>query len=241
MQVLSVDLNSVVVNLGAALAGLTAVVLVSALKRQADHAESRYQIDLVRVYEAARGDDAGLSDEGQTELTSPDTEPRTVPGTSPSRMKVGESRITPARHLEDDQEKRIAGLPIQYHAQVLGQAQTSFLFSIGAAVIGFLILAIAIALVLGGRVAPGLATMVASVIAEVVPALFFTQSNRARKLVAGQLDGFRADAEIGRQARERRELIELVRDPDSRDKLIAETVLKLAAPSPNALPSTPKE
>lgn len=131
-----------------------------------------------------------------------------------------------------DPEHQLAALPAEYHSQVLAQSRQSFIFSIGAAVVGLFVIVVAILLVLSGHGATGVTSMIGGAISETVPVLFFSQSNKARKLMAGQLDGFRAAAETAREARERRELIQMVKDPIKRDELIAETVLVLAQQRP---------
>lgn len=216
-MVVSVGLESVEVALavgGAAAAALgTGTALFS--QRSTDRAEARYRTDLVEVFEAALNDHSNDHSSGSKPVLGLD-------GVA-IKETVGDSSKT-------DTQARLAALPVEYHAQVLAQSRASFFFSIGAAVVGFAILAVAIVVILTGNVAPGLATMVAAAITETVPALFFTQSNRARKMMADQLDGFRADAETQRAARERRELIEMVQDPTSRDALIAQTVARLTGP-----------
>lgn len=221
----------------ALLAGAVPLILRS-FQRSSDQAEVRYRNDLVRRFEAALTDDVGLTDSVAIQLIRPGTPPKTEHVATPPKGSHQTAPTVPKTSAEEDAERRMASLPVEYHAQVLAQSRTSFAFSIGAALVGFLILAVAIVLVLTGHVKPGLATMVGSVIAEAVPALFFTQSNRARKLMAGQLEGFRTDAETSRQARERRDLIELVSDPVARDNLISETVLVLAK---RPLPVPPQE
>lgn len=199
------------------------------LRRSTDNAEARYRADLVYRYELAPAEDNALEARRVDDSHAPATGRKDIEVPRPK----SEATVTPppaSVHAEEDPQRRMAALPIEYHAQVLAQSRASFLFSIAAALAGFLILAVAIAMVLNGQVAPGLATMVAAVITEAVPLLFFTQSNRARKVMAAQLDGFRNDAEIARAASERRELIEMVGDPDKRDALISDTVLKLAEP-----------
>lgn len=215
---LAVAATALAAGTSVALAGLATAVS----RRSTDRAEERYRksldADLVSLFEATLGDHEGVVDADIVVDNTP--------------------ADTPHHRLEDEARRRMAALPIDYHAQVLAQSRQSFIFSIGAAVVGFLIIALSILLVLGDQVAPGIASMVGAAIAEAVAALFFRQSNQARALMSGQLEGFRAAEEVDRQARERKELIQLVEDSPTRDELITQTVLRLTDPDRNlALPT----
>ncbi|SDC45699.1 hypothetical protein SAMN05421872_102334 [Nocardioides lianchengensis] len=122
---------------------------------------------------------------------------------------------------------------------MLAQSRQSFILSVGAAVVGFLVITIGVILAFVGTAPATIATMAGGVIAEAVAALFFTQSNRARSVMAGQLEGFREADEVSRQATERRDLIEMVRSPEKRDDLLVETVLMLAGRVTSERPGRP--
>lgn len=220
-------------NIAAAVAGLTSaiVAMVSAgylargARNSTDRAEASYrrllradiggvQIDLEEpTEEPARQSEAG---EQPPEKAYPDLDAGPV-------LKVSPATTTP------DPKLTLAKLPIDYHAQVLAQSRQSFALSLGAAIAGFLVIAIGVVLAFVGTVPTTVATMAGGVIAEAVAALFFTQSNKARSLMAGQLEGFRQSEETGRQAAERLTLINMVAEQQTKDELIAKTVLALAA------------
>lgn len=214
MSVWAMDLNAEVATSLVAAAATVGVagIAASVARRSTDQAEARYRksldSNLVSAFESAlRRDDGDIV---EAEIVESEPAEATV------------------HRVEDEARRRLAALPVDYHAQVLAQSRQSFIFSLGAAVVGFFIVAVSIMLVLADQIAPGIASMVGAVLAEVVAALFFQQSNRARALMSGQLDGFRQAEEADRRSRERRDLIELVVDTPTRDDLITQTVLRLA-------------
>jgi hypothetical protein len=80
--------------------------------------------------------------------------------------------------LESEQINQL----IQYHANSLAQSQISFNFSIGAASLGFLVIILGVVLVLFNSVSSASYLSIASgAIIDAVAALFFVQSNQARK------------------------------------------------------------
>ncbi|MGW0252169.1 TRADD-N-associated membrane domain-containing protein [Nocardia goodfellowii] len=94
-----------------------------------------------------------------------------------------------------------AALFNQYHARSLLQSQISFFFSLGAAVIGFVFIIVAVVVIgLGGRdqASVALVQLLAATIIEVVAALFFRLSNQSRALLIDFFDKLRKD----RQAEE---------------------------------------
>ncbi|MDQ0283743.1 TRADD-N-associated membrane domain-containing protein [Rhodococcoides fascians] len=87
----------------------------------------------------------------------------------------------------------------EYHSRSLAQSQLSFTFAIGAAVVGFILIAVAVITVaIGGFDSAGSAgiQLVAGVVVEAVSALFFSMSNRSRALLADFFDKLRADRQF---------------------------------------------
>jgi hypothetical protein len=91
---------------------------------------------------------------------------------------------------------------VQYHAQSLAQSRISFWFSIGAARFGFLVIILGVAtLFFGISTTPSYASISAGVIIDAVAALFFTQSNRARKQMTEFFDKLRRDRQFNESLR----------------------------------------
>ncbi|WP_139175422.1 TRADD-N-associated membrane domain-containing protein [Nocardioides lianchengensis] len=213
--------------------------LLRTVRRSTDKAEANYRQSLritygpKVVFEELRA--ASEAAPAQLEVINGEADP--LPhGKTPPKLD-GEPSLNPPE--ANDHRARLAALPIDYHAQVLAQSRQSFILSVGAAVVGFLVITIGVILAFVGTAPATIATMAGGVIAEAVAALFFTQSNRARSVMAGQLEGFREADEVSRQATERRDLIEMVRSPEKRDDLLVETVLMLAGRVTSERPGRP--
>jgi len=213
---MSIDLLSAIISLVVgAVAAVFTWTLSFIFRRSTDRAEASYRELMIGVLQ-----DSGSVESGEGIPPGPRTNDDSLPV---------DSTAHPACSRVDDTPARLAALPIDYHAQVLAQSKQSFLLSLTAAIGGFVVIALGVVLAFVGTVPTTVATMAGGVVAEGVAALFFTQSNRARSLMAGQLEGFRDLEEVIRQASERLTLIEMVSDEKARDKLISETVLALVA------------
>lgn len=197
-----------IASAGAALlATVGARFLISTWRNSVDSAEQRYRKTLTDVY-----------------YTYDPLPLRTPASGSQAESPIKER--APASS-EDESRSRLAALPIDYHAQVLAQSRQTFILSMGAAVVGFLVIAVGVLLAFVGSTTTTVATMAGGVVAEAVAALFFSQSNRTRNTMAKQLEGFRESDEIARQSTERRALIDMIGDDAKRDDLIAKAVLAL--------------
>jgi hypothetical protein len=115
--------------------------------------------------------------------------------------------------LETEQIKQLIG----YHQNGVYQSKISFWFSIGAACFGFLIIIMGVlSLFLGNQ---ALTTSYVSIgsgaIVDAVAALFFTQSNQARRLMTEFFDKLRLD----RQFNEALRLCNSIQDADMQSTL----------------------
>jgi hypothetical protein len=100
--------------------------------------------------------------------------------------------------LESEQVNQV----VQYHAQSLAQSRKSFWFSIGAATFGFLVIVLGVTtLFFGVYPTPSYASIGAGIIIDAVAALFFTQSNRARKQMTEFFDKLRRDRQFNESLR----------------------------------------
>jgi hypothetical protein len=118
----------------------------------------------------------------------------------------------------------------QYHATSLAQSRFSFWFSIIAAALGFVvILAGASALLFGGDLNSAILGVVSGTIIDAVAALFFRQSNEARRLMTDFFDKLRLD----RQFNESLRLCEAIPDLEMQSRIKAQMCLFFAG-----LPST---
>ncbi|MDO9043193.1 MAG: hypothetical protein Q7U64_12800 [Desulfocapsaceae bacterium] len=136
------------------------------------------------------------------------------PGESlPAPSFVTESRRRIAEGLKEDSREKLENLRvaleteqvnqlIQYHANSLAQSRISFWFSIGAGCVGFLVIIIgALQLVFGAQLATAVLSVVAGTVIDAVAALFFTQSNQARKLMTEFFDKLRTDRQFNEALR----------------------------------------
>lgn len=111
-----------------------------------------------------------------------------------SKEKLEKLRLV----LESEQVHQV----VQYHAQSLAQSRISFWFSIGAAAFGFLVIVIGVVtLFMGISTTPSYASIGAGVIIDAISALFFTQSNRARRLMTEFFDKLRRDRQFNESLR----------------------------------------
>jgi hypothetical protein len=103
-------------------------------------------------------------------------------------------------YLETEQIKQLIG----YHQNGVYQSKISFWFSIGAACVGFVIILIGVFSLFVGT-AQTLTTSYVSIgsgaIVDAVAALFFTQSNQARRLMTEFLDKLRLDRQFNEALR----------------------------------------
>lgn len=144
-----------------------------------------------------------------------------LPASAPEKI-LAQSRQKLEEGLKEESKEKLENIRlaleaeqvnqlIQYHANSLAQSQLSFRFSIAAATAGFAIIAIGVGqlyFVKDSSQGPIL-TLVAGTIIDAVAALFFTQSNQARKSMTEFFDKLRLD----RQFNESLRLCESIRDP----------------------------
>ncbi len=127
----------------------------------------------------------------------------------------------------------------EYHAQGLAQSKISFWFSLIFASLGFAVIVIAILTMEKGvqltQQGRSFITLIAGTIIDVVSALFFVQSNKARQLMTEFFDKLRAD----RKLEESLNLASQVPDPilQSRLKIIIAMNLADVKSSEALLPS----
>lgn len=111
-----------------------------------------------------------------------------------SKEKLEKLRLA----LETEQVNQL----IQYHANSLAQSRISFWFSIAAATLGFVMVLSAVAMALmGGEKTTAAIGVLSGAIIDAVAALFFTQSNQARKLMTEFFDKLRLDRQFNESLR----------------------------------------
>jgi len=95
-----------------------------------------------------------------------------------------------------------------YHAQGLDQSKISFWFSLGFASLGFLVIIMGVFLLLGesAQAAKAPFTLASGTIIDAVAALFFIQSNRARRLMTEFFDRLRIDRKLDESLRLAKEI-----------------------------------
>ena len=131
-----------------------------------------------------------------------------------SREKLEKLRLA----LESEQINQL----IQYHANSLAQSKISFKFSIGAATFGFFVIVIGVGIVLLDPNSSASYLSVASgAIIDAVAALFFVQSNQARRSMTEFFDKLRVD----RQFNESLRLCESIPDAKVQSMLKAQLAL----------------
>jgi hypothetical protein len=114
--------------------------------------------------------------------------------------------------LETEQIKQL----ITYHQNGLYQSRVSFWFSIGSACFGFLIIAVGVVYIFAGAQTTASYISIASgAVVDAVAALFFTQSNQARRLMTEFFDKLRID----RQFNEALRLCAAIEDAQIRSEL----------------------
>ncbi|HEX8650279.1 MAG TPA: hypothetical protein VF708_05530 [Pyrinomonadaceae bacterium] len=114
---------------------------------------------------------------------------------------------------------------IKYHKNSLGQSHISFWFSIGAATFGFIVILIGIvSVIFGSSLSSALINILSGAIIDAVAALFFAQSNQARRLMTDFFDKLRSD----RQFNESLRLCEAIPDPQVKSMLMAQLSLFFA-------------
>ncbi|MCP3930938.1 MAG: hypothetical protein GY705_17775 [Bacteroidetes bacterium] len=134
-----------------------------------------------------------------------------------SKEKLEKLRLA----LETQQVSQV----IQYHQNSLAQSRISFWFSIGAGTLGFLVIIVgALMAMAGAQTTTSILTVVSGTIIDAIAALFFTQSNQARKLMTEFFDKLRID----RQFNESLRLCESIPDEGTQSQLKARLSLFFA-------------
>ena len=112
-----------------------------------------------------------------------------------SKEKLEKLRLA----LETEQVSQL----VQYHQNGLAQSRISFWFSIGAGTLGFLVIIIGALMALSGFVltSTSILTVASGAIIDAIAALFFTQSNQARKLMTEFFDKLRVDRQFNESIR----------------------------------------
>ncbi len=100
--------------------------------------------------------------------------------------------------LETEQIKQL----ITYHQNGLYQSRVSFWFSIGSACLGFLIILIGVLYIfIGVQTTTSYVSIASGAVVDAVAALFFTQSNQARRLMTEFFDKLRVDRQFNEALR----------------------------------------
>lgn len=126
-------------------------------------------------------------------------ESRSIDGGNPESSSTTSDVADDKPSIEQTPKHDHWALMSEYHSRSLAQSQLSFTFAIGAAVVGFILIAVAVITVaIGGFDSAGSAgiQLVAGVVVEAVSALFFSMSNRSRALLADFFDKLRADRQF---------------------------------------------
>lgn len=131
------------------------------------------------------------ADEGSTR-GAPTSSVETLSVTS--REKLEKLRLA----LESEQINQL----IQYHANSLKQSKISFQFSIGAATFGFVVIVVGVVVVLfNPKSAASWLSIASGAIIDAVAALFFVQSNQARRSMTEFFDKLRVDRQFNESLR----------------------------------------
>lgn len=134
-----------------------------------------------------------------------------------SKEKLEKLRLA----LESEQVKQT----VEYHAISMRQSRISFWFSIGAASVGFFIILMGSALALGGvQSATAVITIISGIVIDAVAALFFVQSNQARRLMTDFFDKLRDDRKFNESLR----LCESIELPETKANIKANLSLYFA-------------
>jgi hypothetical protein len=110
-----------------------------------------------------------------------------------------------------------------YYKQTLFQSQTSFWFSLIFASIGFLLIILASILHVTNSLDKTVITIVSGVVIEAISALFFVQSNNAKKAVTNFFEKLRKDKQI----QDAIKISESIEDKTIKDKLKVKLSLSL--------------
>jgi hypothetical protein len=139
------------------------------------------------------------------------------------------SRVKRLETVSERLEIRRQALLETYHNQGLSQSIISFYFSLTLGVLGFAVIVFAVI-----TRSQEIGVYVSGVITEAVAAIFFTQSNRARKLMADFFDKLRDD----RRLEEGLRLALKIENPDLRASVQALLAMHLMGSevSPTILP-----
>jgi hypothetical protein len=139
------------------------------------------------------------------------------------------SRVKRLETVSERLEVRRQALLETYHNQGLSQSRISFYFSLTLGVLGFAVIVFAVI-----TRSQEIGVYVSGVITEAVAALFFTQSNRARRLMADFFDKLRDDRKLEEGLR----LALKIENPDLRASVQALLAMHLMGSevSPTILP-----
>jgi hypothetical protein len=126
-------------------------------------------------------------------------------------------------------EVRRQALAETYHKQGLSQSRVTFAFSLLLGLLGFGVIVYALL-----NKSQEIGAFIAGAVTEAVSALFFTQSNQARKMMAAFFDKLRDD----RRLEESLKLTDEIREEPLRSSLKALLAMQLinAKASPSVLP-----
>lgn len=147
--------------------------------------------------------------------------------------RLDHSRTPASENSERSKESlrpvaRELALMSKYHTQGLTQSRVSFIFSIGFAAVGFILIAVALLTTDPDKAITDqsipIAGVTSSIVIEAVASLFFVQSNRARQIMVEFFDRLRAD----RRLEEALQLADEMPDPTLRARMMLVLGLSLA-------------
>lgn len=224
-----------IITIAATIGGLLATVAVTGtwfnrlLERQSTRTrrlltERVKNGDLVEVSEGRRRPPKSSTTRQGPESDSSDEESGHAekrPGEHTDAASSPASSVFPAAEDADTSLLR------EYYTQGISQSKVSFVASLVAASLGFLLIVVACLRAIfpapGADVALGsVVTLVAGALVEAVAALFFTQSNRARVLMSDMHDRLRTDRKADREFDKAMSLVEEVSTPVIKDQLKVE-------------------
>ena len=151
-----------------------------------------------------------------------------------SFVKEGEEAPTQPKPQEKDKvqfDETIEALITNHHEQALREASTQFWFSLIAACIGFVFIAITFFISKDAEWVSKLVTAIPGVIIEAVSALFFSQSKETRERSSDFLNRLREDRKFEKGI----ELANTIQDDTLKSKMLATIALSLCSISTNVL------
>lgn len=140
-----------------------------------------------------------------------------------------EGGITPSE-VRDERSPPIEDRPFEatalanYYNQALARAKVSFWFSLIFASVGFLVIIFAFVTHEANDVAGTILKIISGTVIDAVSGLFFVQSTSAQKSMSDFFEKLRLD----RASAVAREMISEMENPDRRDQLRAQLVIKYA-------------